>query len=211
MKTKNVKFTTDEINIKSEKTNRTIQDAIAKTLDDKRHKRIIVVIDRSKDRGAENKDNDMLYVYKLPKHDNIAANYNEEHMSWMTKRQLFPEWKEIAKGGGLEMYKGAGDDIGDNGFIFSFHIHEEKRIKCEQFIKSQKLPFLPHYIIDLWPMYFSKGFGKIDDKFTKEYIYKNWKLGTQDPRLMKWIQVCDPKYFLSLEKQHLKFQQNSKQ
>ena len=37
----------------------------------------------------------------------------------------------------------------DNGFVFSFHIHSKIRIKCEQWIKSQKIQFLPYQLIDV--------------------------------------------------------------
>ena len=187
-----------------------IKDLLIGVLNERRYQRIILIVDRSKDNGC-NRDQgeDMLYIYQLPGYNKIRGDYEQckEHLSFMTKKQLFTDWKEINKGQGLKMYKGGGDDIGDRGFVFSFHIHEDKKIKCEQYIKSQKLPFLPHHIIDLWPLYFAKGFNEINkDKFDKEKIYKDWKLATNDDRLMAWIESIDHDYYKDLKKDHLQYQ-----
>ena len=91
-----------------------------KVLSGKRYQRTILVIDRTKDNKCNrDKGEDMLYIYQLPKYNKINQNYNEceEHLTWMTKKHLFPDWKNVSKGKyRVEMYKGGGQDIGDRGW-----------------------------------------------------------------------------------------------
>ena len=123
----------------------------------------------------------------------------------MTQRYIFPEWMHECCGG-WELYQGGRNDIGDRGFVFSFHIHRENKVKCEQLIKGQILPFLPHHIIDLWPIYFHPKNRNIDKKYDIKYIYEKWKLPTNDTMLTKWIEIIDPKYYKALQDVHLKYQ-----
>lgn len=55
-------------------------------------------------------------------------------------------------------------------------------------------------------MYFANKFNKINKKYDIKYIYKNWKLNTNDQRLMKWIQIIDPIFYKKIKKYHLKYQ-----
>ena len=138
--------------------------------------------------------------------DNICEHPNEMHYGWKTKSALLPNFKEQDMGL-KDSFIGGSTDIGDNGFVFSFHIHEKHRIKCEQWIKSQKMPFLPYQLIDIWPKYFNEKFNKIDEKkYNKETIYEEWKLNTKDPRLMKWIKIIDPVFYEHLKDLHLQFE-----
>ena len=43
-------------------------------------------------------------------------------------------------------------------------------------------------------------------KFDKEKIYKDWKLATNDERLMAWIESIDHDYYEDLKKDHLQYQ-----
>eukprot|EP01084_Bolivina_argentea_P230474 388806_1 len=206
LKTEKMDMLIEKISLKDiGRTNRVIQDIITKKISNNRNERIILCIDRtSKRECVSNKTEDMLYVFQLNEYDKIRKDYNDEHMSWMTKRQIFPEWRNDINDKKLKLYKGGGDDIGDNGFVFSFHIHSLNNIKCELFIKSQRLPFLPYHMIDLWPMYFNPKFNKINDKLKdNKYIYTKWKLPTDDITFLKWIKVIDPQFYKVLQKQHL--------
>ena len=176
-------------------------------IDNQRYQRIILVVDRTEYNGCKRDEGeDLLHIYQLPKYDKINKEYDEceEHLSWMTKKYLFPDWDKYHN---TDMYKGGEDDIGERGFVFSFHVGKDMRVKCETYIKSQKLPFLPHYMIDLWPLYFADGYNKIDQKrFGKNKIYKDWKLWTNDERVFKWIKQLDPIYWKYLKRDHLDYQ-----
>ena len=208
---KGVKLQSEKIVIKDNKTNRKLQDLLTGVIKNQRHQRVIIIVDRTKENGCNKDDGeDMLLIYQLPKYNQIGKGYEqcEEHLSLMTANRLFPNWKYMDTAQCLDynLYKGGVIDIGDRGFVFSFHIHDDKDIKCEQFIKSHKLPFLPHHIIDLWPLYFAKGCNDIDkDKFDKDKIYKDWKLATNDDRLVAWIESIDPDYYKNLKKDHLEY------
>ena len=134
----------------------------------------------------------------------IRKDYDEMNFSWKTKQAILPSIKNDDDG--LEMYNGGSTDVGDNGFVFSFHVHDKERIKCEQWIKSQKIPFLPYQMIDIWPRYFNDKYKKIDKEIDKQYVYNNWKLSTKDERLMKWIEIIDPLFYDKLKKLHLQFE-----
>ena len=205
-----IKFKSHKIILSDDDTNMILQKLINDVIDGQSHQRIILIVDRSRDNGCDHdQGEDMIHLYQLPEYNKIKTDYNgsEQHLSFMTRKRLFPDWKHVDEGINLEMYKGAGDDIGDRGFAFSFHIHDKDRIKCEQWIKSQKLPFLPHHMIDLWPLYFARGYKEIDsDRFDKEKIYTNWKLQTRDHSLMTWIKLITPNYYENLTKDHLEMQ-----
>eukprot|EP00483_Globobulimina_turgida_P004648 UN04657 len=127
------------------------------------------------------------------------------HLVWKTKNALMPNWK--MDDDDLNAVVGGSSDIGDKGFAFSFHIHSSHGIYCDQWIKSQEMPFLPYHLIDVWPLYFHKDFRKIDKTFNYQYIYENWKLQTNDVRLNKWIEIIDPDFYQNLEKKHFKYMQ----
>ena len=144
-----------------------------------------------------------MLVFQLPGFGEVRREYSEEHMSWMTKKQLFPDWDR--PGDDLEMYKGGEMDLGDAGFVVSFHVHEESRVKVEQFLKTQRLPFLPHHMVDVWPTYFDGSAGEVDgDKYSAAKIYEQWKLPTRNAMLNKWIKTVDPEYFKVFEAKHVR-------
>merc|ERR1712154_367548 len=114
--------------------------------------RIVVCVDRSKykEDDEKNEEKDNLYVYQLGNEwDQITKEYNEMHLSWKTKSALFPSWKHGVDGL-LDDFIGGATDFGDTGFVFSFHVHSKDRVKCDQWIKAQKIPFLPYQLIDVY-------------------------------------------------------------
>merc|ERR1712087_580485 len=134
-------------------------------------------------------------------------------MSWMTKKRLMPDWKAEAKDAEVDgddekankAFKGGETDIGDAGFVVSFHVYEENKVKVEQFVKTQKMPFLPHHMVDVWPFYFEDEAKKVDkDKFSVEKVYAGWKVQTRSAMLNKWIKTVDPEYFKEFERRHMK-------
>jgi len=194
----------------------------------KREQRVIVIIDRSSKRGCKD---DLLLVYQLPGYSKLKKDYTEEHMGWMTKKRLFPDWsteekesvakpkvkslpteeKESAAKPKVKSppTKGGGSDIGDAGFVVSFHVHEENRVKVEQYIKTHKMPFLPHHMVDVWHFYFDDDdeANVVDkEKYSIEKVYKAWKVQTRSAMLNKWIKTVDPEYFKEFERRHMKYE-----
>ena len=154
------------------------------------------------DRTIEDKE-DTVYIYQTnnAQHDEIRKDFSDLHMSWKTKNALIPNYKKPDDE--MNPYIGASTDFGDNAFVFSFHVHQEDYVKCDQWIKSQKSPFLPYHMHDVWPMYFTKK--QVDPKYSVKSIYKNWALPADDAKTTKWIQAIDPKFHERLTECHLKY------
>merc|ERR1719411_1763662 len=127
----------------------------------------------------------------------------------MTRKAVMPDWREEKQKENENVYVGGEFDIGDNGFVFSFHVHSENRVKCEQYIKTQRVPFYPHYMIDMWPMYFHAKFKQIDDKLDRKYVHEHWRLQSHDRMLMVWIKLVDIDLYKYLEKNHIAFLQET--
>eukprot|EP01084_Bolivina_argentea_P042384 78148_1 len=200
LKTQDIEFAESAVSLDDGAASiRTIQDMIMAKIGKERRQRIIVCIDRE-DKDAKE---DKLIVYQL-ENDAINKDYNEMHLSWKTKNQLIPNYKNEHEE--VKELTGATLDIGDKGFVISFHVHSKDRVKCDVWIKTQQLPFLPYHLVEIWPMYWHDKFKKIDDKYTLEYIYKHCTAQSKDPRLMKWLETIDPVLYGNLKKKHLKYQ-----
>jgi len=210
LKSRKIEVTEGEVSLDNgAKSTRVIQEALSGCITE-RYQRVIMVIDRSAKRGcASEEGTEKLLVFSLECADTLRKDYSEEALSWLTKKKLFPDWKsdgddEKAR----SQLKGGESDIGDAGFVVSFHVHEAAKVKVEQFLKTQKMPFLPHHMLDVWPMYFEEGkASEVDaEKYSPEKVYAAWKLQTRNATLNKWIRVVDPEYYKEFSRRHGKYE-----
>jgi len=180
------------------RTFRGLNELIQKKIEGKSHKRIVVLVDRM-DAAKE----DQVYVYQtgIAQHDEIRKDYSELHMAWKTKTALIPNYKKPDDE--MNPLLGASTDFGDNAFVFSFHVRSDDFVKCDQWIKAQKSPFLPYHMVEVWPMYFHKKSAKLNKEYTVEHIYDQWGLPMEDIKTRKWIQTVDPKFYETFKKQHV--------
>ena len=162
------------------------------------NKRIVVLVDRT---NPEEKDSVFIYQTGSEQHDVVRKDYSELHMAWKTKTALIPNYKKPDDE--MNPLIGASTDFGDNSFVFSFHVHSEDFVKCDQWIKGQKSPFLPYHIVKVWPMYFHKKSRKLNDRYSLKFIYNDWGLPIEDNKTTKWIQTIDPKFYETLKECHL--------
>jgi len=217
-----VEFEEDTISIDHKaRTKRSILTLLKNKLSGQRNQRLIVVIDRSSNKDIADADDekeeggkDKLFVYQLEQESwaRIESVDNELHMAWKTKQALMPSWKPSkGKEPSKDALVGGAEDIGDNNFVFSFHVHASNNVKCDQWIKAQKVPFLPYQMAAHWPMYFAKGHEEVNEKYSAEYLYKHFKVQQRDERLMKWIEQIDPVFYKRLQKKHIQHLQYAAQ
>jgi len=180
------------------RTFRGLNELIQKQIGSDNHKRIVVLIDR-----MDAAKDDLVYVYQTgnEQHDVIRKEYSELHMAWKTKTALIPNYKKPDDE--MNPLLGASTDFGDNAFVFSFHVRSDDFVKCDQWIKAQKSPFLPYHMVEVWPMYFHKKSAKLNKEYTVEHIYDQWGLPMEDIKTRKWIQTVDPKFYETFKKQHV--------
>ena len=164
---------------------------------------MIILIDR---RGKS----DVIYVYQLPKRDELNHDFCEETLSYLTQSAVIPNEEMAVSDLDLAVsMKGGGLDIGGRNFVISFHIHSMDDVKYQQFIKGQKLPFLPYHMILLWKNYFKNGWNKLnEDKYNIQSVYGQWKLPLNDRMLKKWSQEVDPLLYKLLYEYHWKYIKN---
>ena len=69
-------------------------------------------------------------------------------------------------------------------FVLSFGLHETNKTRIQFWHNGGTVRFWPHYMIDLWPSLFLNP--NVNEKYSKEYIEKNFNLNTQDPLFDAW-------------------------
>ena len=96
--------------------------------DKQRYQRLVICVDRSE--GNDDSKEDDLYIYQLGDKvwNTLTKDYNDMTMSWKTKKVMMP--KNFDGLSGTNSFMGAETDIGDNAFVFSFHVHSKGLFIC---------------------------------------------------------------------------------